>query len=153
MSHDILVFARKSKPMPIDQVLERLHQRQIPVEWSADAFAEAFRNPSRSGGWVAGTMSLPNREGAVTMSHEKLKRTAAKGVVSAYKDSLDAAKEEALLRATLLYRLSAGDLPMAPRERLLAGIAEVVAEMTDGLILDTQTNQVYDLSEYRALPH
>ncbi len=152
MSRDVNVYARKEATIPIDEILAQMRARGIPVDWKTDPFVEFFTGSHAPGAWTAGYF-LPegstDTKSQISISTKAIEKGTAERLVAAYKDVITEPQREALFAARTLYQLSAGWVSNEERERILVNLADVLADLGDGLILDTQTNRFYDRTQYR----
>ncbi len=152
MSRDVNIYAKKEAIIPVDEILAQMRVRGIPVEWRTDTLVEFFTKSNAPGIWTAGYF-LPagstDTKSQISISTKALEKGTAERLVSAYKDVITEPQREALLAARTLYQLSVGWVSNGQRERILVNLADVLADLGDGLILDTQTNRFYDRTQYR----
>ena len=152
MSRDVQVYAKKKTTVPIKDILARLRDLGIAAEWKADPLAEVSKKSARQGAWRAGVF-VPEgdteSQTQIVVTNESLKKDDTLDVIEGYDDVLTEAQRKQLKAAQTLYWLRVGWLENPERERLLAGLAYALAELGDGVILDTQTNRFYDRDEYR----
>lgn len=152
MSRDIIVYSHKVETIPLDDILAHMQARGVPVRWQPDPFVQFFTKKT-PGTWRAGLI-VPEGDVApednITIAVDALTQRVKRRLVTAYAQALSDPQREALLGARTSYKLSVTWLPHPRRERVLAHLVDVLADLGNGLILDTEHNQFYDRTQYRS---
>jgi hypothetical protein len=119
------------RTLPIDDILEGLRGRGVDAEWDKD---ETF---SKGKSWDAGRLTTPAGD-RVDLSVQKI-------LPGEKRDLVERAKDRALAeQLTNSYRLRGrGPTP------LLWALADSIAALTPSVVLDPDSNILYDPSELR----
>jgi len=148
VSRDITVYARKKETVSIDEILLAVRARQLPVEWRSGSARKSAPTAWRTGDFRVEGRSIETYTRPLTKRHVRDASTA-------YDAVLSESQREALKAAQRAYMLSAsGSSGDDALDRALLHVADVIAELADGIIVDTQANRFYNLTEFRSrFPH
>ncbi len=142
MSLDFAVYARAEERIPVSEIREAMRARGAALSWTPRSPSGVERLPGEL---------RPEGEGGesdwMDLSVSALDDLARDALVSSY--GLSGPHRAAVEAATLEYSVA---LPMSfdPRlERYVGHLLDVLAEKTQGVILDMQQNRFFDRTEYR----
>ncbi len=152
MSRDINIYSPKETIVSLDDIVAQMRIRKVPVEWQEDPLAAILNKSKTPGAWVAGTF-IPegHRDSQIVISTKPLDAKVGQRLVKAYDDVLTESQRDAAQAAKTLYQISVRWTPDKERERVLVHLVDVVAGLSDGVILDTLTNQFYLRAQYQTL--
>jgi hypothetical protein len=71
-------------------------------------------------------------------------------IVKGYKDLLTEANHDLFQRSSRRYQLAPQGLFGEPQRRLLLNLADIIAELSDGLIYHSDDDKFYDLTTFRS---
>jgi len=153
MSRDLDVFGQESEVLRPEDIVAALDARGLRAEWRIDPFAASLGRAARNRPWRAAQLVLAAEDDgadSVQISNQGYDDTLAASITETYADQITAPIRETLDRLQITYRLSVGWLPDSSREKLFLNLADAVAELTNGIILDNTQNRIYDREAFRS---
>jgi hypothetical protein len=145
MSRDVVVYAKRGEVVPLEDILARLRRLGTPASW------QSMFGGSETEGWSMGDLEPePGPGGAITISTEPVDDPRRQSALKAYAATLSESLRQHLSEARVVYQLSVPFTREPRRDRLLANLVETLAELGDGVIVDTATNRVEDLDTFRS---
>jgi hypothetical protein len=146
MAHDVVVYTQRATPVTVDEIVGTMRARGVPVEWRYTLLSE--RNQPA---WTAGSVLPEGQPGPqLDVSHEAVEPWMREEVLQAYAGVLSDAHRTAFMTARDAYQLTPVQRPTAELERILVMLADGLAEIGDGVILDIGAKRFFDSREYRA---
>jgi hypothetical protein len=146
MARDVVVYTQRATPVAVDEIVDAMRVRGVPVEWRYTLLSERNRPV-----WTAGSILPEGQSGPqVDVSHEAVEPWLRDEVLPAYADGMSDAHRAAFMNARDAYQLKPAQRPTAGIERLLVTLADSLAEIGDGVILDIGAKRFLDRREYRA---
>jgi len=146
MSMDFGVYPRRQQPVTPAEIVSGLRARGIEAVWESSR----PREPDRASGHLrAADARQPSP--AVDLSTEPLDPAHRQSLIESYSSVLTPAQTKALSAATAEQMVSAPWSQPVSASPFLAHLIDLLAELGDGLIIDMQTNETYDRSDFRKL--
>jgi hypothetical protein len=146
LSRDIAIYGRRKELVPIPDITERMRERGMAPTWKSNSRRE-------TSDWrVGGQFHFAGVEGEndISASAEPLDDAWRESVVTNYAGAIGDAERQSILAAEFIYNLhgpwsTAGDA----RDRPLLALADSIAELADGVVIDTLSNRVFSRSAFR----
>jgi hypothetical protein len=137
VSVQINVYTARGRPLPIEEILAGVRSRGVDADWDVD---ESLAEPGAR--WSPGTLSTPDGD-SLELGWQKIFSGEKQDLVArAPSLSPEAAQLAPELKNS--YRLVA----RSPG-RLLWAVADTIAELTPSLLLDPDSNALYDRDAFR----
>jgi hypothetical protein len=144
VSRDIYIYARKKETVSIDDILAEMQARGVPVVWRSGSAKKTGSTQWRTGDFRVG--------GAVIEAETRpWTQAIVKRALTDYRSVLSDANRDALSATRRGYTLS-GSWSSAEdgSDRVLIHMADVIARLGEGIVVDTLNNRFYNLDELRA---
>lgn len=145
MSGDFAIYAQRETTVPLAEILTAMRSRSVPVEWQSTFSSEQLEIES----WTRGRFypeGNTDSHSQISVSTEKLEEyMRSEALIDLDSDF----HREALVAAQSLYQIATTGSAKSKNKRILANLIDVLAEMSNGLILDVETNHFYTPEEYR----
>jgi hypothetical protein len=143
---ELMLYAGRETRTPVAEIVAAMRARGTPVDWHAELLPED-PDPQR---WNAGYFTEGGQSThRVTISNDPLEQWARDEALEAHADALSPSLRHRLEAARFSYRLTASDGSRTSL-RLLASLADTLAELTGAIILDLASDRFYEPDEYRA---
>lgn len=146
MSRDIAIYGRRKDVVPIADILGELKKRKIALTWKPSS--RQVGSDWRGGRFhLEGTSETRND---IIASTEPLDDDWRQDAVESHADQLGDTERRVILSAKYIYNLHAPwSTAGGPEERPLIALAYTIADLADGIVVDTLTNKIYDRTAYR----
>jgi hypothetical protein len=146
MSRDINVYSPKDAAILPNEIVTQMAQRGVPIEWRFMLSSERKKPAQWTAGYIYARSEVDQQE-PLSLSRVAIKSRLRASTIQFYQAVMTEHYRAALEAAKVVYQIS---VPLAVDERLLVTLVDVLAEMSDGLILDTLPGRFYSLTEYRS---
>jgi hypothetical protein len=146
LSRDIAVYGRCKELVSIAGVIEGMSKRGMVTTWKSNS-------KRKTSDWSVGG-SVPvcrsGRANDISASAEPLDEAWRQDVVRNYASGIGDAERQSILAAEYIYNLH-GPWSTAggARDHSLLFLADSIAELADGVIIDTLSNRVFSRSAFR----
>jgi hypothetical protein len=147
MGHEARVYTKRAEPITIDDIQDRMRERGLPVTWKAAPLTGAFG----AGAWISGRFIAEEQPDAqVVAARETVDPRELRELLSDAGDSLAPNHREAVSAARSSYALETDGADEAIAERMLLHLADILADVGDGVIRDFSDQQSFDRDGFRA---
>jgi hypothetical protein len=147
MERQVTVYARRADPISIGDIQERMRQRALPVEWKPSPLTGALGTTE----WISGTfISEEHPNAQVVAGRETLSQGERREALEDQRKALAPQHRDAVLAAESSYSFATDGTDDTFAERMLVHLADIVAELGNGVIVDTVDQASYDHAAFRA---
>jgi hypothetical protein len=154
MSRDISIYTKRESPIEAHEILPRLRAEGRGAEWRRHAIFDTPEAVTVFGIEIAAEIlpagSTDPGDVIEFFSEAFTDEGERSNILQVYARDMTDLHRKVVLAARRKYKLSTGWLPDPRRGALLEALAAHLAEVGDGVLVDTLTNLFYTAPEYRA---
>lgn len=144
---ELMIFGKRATRVPIDAILAAVKDRHAQAEWHPGTTIK----PADPESWYVGAFAQPGAsEPEIAVSSTPLEQWARDEAIEAHDEALTPAWRRHVEASRFEYRLRIADNAATTNLRLLVKVADAIAELADGIILDLASERFFDRTAFRA---